>query len=180
MPGIGKILRLVLLYEIHDIDRFPRVQDFASYAAWSNAARNRAANAWAPRGRKSATPTSSGPFRKPPPCSCATTSQGQKHLARLEKKHDTGKALSILAHKLGRAVYYMLKRKSGIRYGACSSGPKGAERVSLAPNWTPWDEPESSVLGMSVPDCVCERQGAHRPCIPEPCAFDWTPALAPE
>ena len=31
VPGIGTILRLVLLYEIHDIARFPRVQDFASY-----------------------------------------------------------------------------------------------------------------------------------------------------
>src|SRR5688572_10513583 len=31
VPGIGKILSLVLLYEIHDIARFPRVQDFASY-----------------------------------------------------------------------------------------------------------------------------------------------------
>ena len=30
VPGIGKILRLVLLYEIHDITRFPRVQDFVS------------------------------------------------------------------------------------------------------------------------------------------------------
>src|SRR5262249_48240878 len=37
--------------------------------------------------------------------------QGQKLLARLEKKHDTGKALSMLAHQLGRAVYFMLKRK---------------------------------------------------------------------
>jgi len=37
--------------------------------------------------------------------------QGQKLLARLEKKHGKGKALSILAHKLGRAVYFMLKRK---------------------------------------------------------------------
>ena len=37
--------------------------------------------------------------------------QGQKLLARLEKKHDKGKVLSILAHKLGRAVYFMLKRK---------------------------------------------------------------------
>jgi hypothetical protein len=35
--------------------------------------------------------------------------EGQKFLARLEKKHDQGKALSILAHQLGRAVYYMLK-----------------------------------------------------------------------
>jgi transposase len=31
VPGIGKILSLVLLYDIHHIDRFPRVQDFASY-----------------------------------------------------------------------------------------------------------------------------------------------------
>ena len=30
VPGIGHILSLVLLYEIHHIDRFPRVQDFAS------------------------------------------------------------------------------------------------------------------------------------------------------
>jgi replication fork clamp-binding protein CrfC len=34
----------------------------------------------------------------------------QKLLSPLEKKHDQGKALSILAHKLGRAVYYILKR----------------------------------------------------------------------
>ena len=33
--------------------------------------------------------------------------EGQKLLARLEKRHGKGKALSILAHKIGRAVYYM-------------------------------------------------------------------------
>jgi hypothetical protein len=38
--------------------------------------------------------------------------QGQRYLARLEKKHDKGKALTILAHKLARAGYYMLKRKT--------------------------------------------------------------------
>src|SRR4029450_6578515 len=31
VPGIGQILALVLLYEIQDITRFPRVQDFVSY-----------------------------------------------------------------------------------------------------------------------------------------------------
>src|SRR5262245_57880929 len=30
VPGIGNILSLVLLDEIHDMDRFPRGQDFAS------------------------------------------------------------------------------------------------------------------------------------------------------
>ena len=34
----------------------------------------------------------------------------QKYLARLEHKHGKGKALTIIAHKLARAVYYMLKR----------------------------------------------------------------------
>ena len=37
--------------------------------------------------------------------------QGQTLLARLEKKHDKGKALRMLAHQLGRAVSFMLKRK---------------------------------------------------------------------
>ena len=32
-------------------------------------------------------------------------------LARLEKKHGKAKALSILAHKIGRAVFFMLARK---------------------------------------------------------------------
>lgn len=32
VPGIGKILSLVILYEIHNIRRFPRPQELASYA----------------------------------------------------------------------------------------------------------------------------------------------------
>jgi hypothetical protein len=36
---------------------------------------------------------------------------GKKYLDRLANKHGKGKALSILAHKTGRAVYFMLKNK---------------------------------------------------------------------
>ena len=32
VPGIGDILALTILYEIHTIDRFPTVQRFSSYA----------------------------------------------------------------------------------------------------------------------------------------------------
>src|SRR5882672_7182014 len=39
VPGIGKILSLVLLYEMHDIERFPRGQDFASYCRLVKCAR---------------------------------------------------------------------------------------------------------------------------------------------
>ena len=32
IPGVGKILALVIFYEIHDINRFPKVSNFISYA----------------------------------------------------------------------------------------------------------------------------------------------------
>jgi hypothetical protein len=34
----------------------------------------------------------------------------KRYKDKLERKHGKAKALSILAHKIGRAVYYMLKR----------------------------------------------------------------------
>jgi len=37
--------------------------------------------------------------------------QGKRYRDRLIKKHGKGKALSILAHRMGRAVYFMLKNK---------------------------------------------------------------------
>jgi hypothetical protein len=36
--------------------------------------------------------------------------EGQQYLARLEKKHGKGKALTILAHRLARTVYHLLTR----------------------------------------------------------------------
>ena len=40
---------------------------------------------------------------------------GQQYLARLENTHGKGKALTILAHKLARAVYDMLKRATAFK-----------------------------------------------------------------
>ena len=41
----------------------------------------------------------------------AKSEQGRTVLKRLERKYGKPKALSVLAHKLGRAVYYMLARR---------------------------------------------------------------------
>jgi len=35
---------------------------------------------------------------------------GKEYFTKLEHKHGKAKALTVLAHKLGRAVYYMLTR----------------------------------------------------------------------
>ena len=37
---------------------------------------------------------------------------GQKFLARLSRKHGKPKALSILAHKIGRITYHLMRRRT--------------------------------------------------------------------
>jgi transposase len=112
VPGIGKILSLVLLYEIHDIARFPRVQDFASYCRLVKCAKESAGKRLGTSGKKIGNAHLKWAFSEAATLFLRNNEPGQKYLARLEKKHDKGKALTILAHKLARAVYYMLKRKT--------------------------------------------------------------------
>ena len=42
VPGIGKMLSLVWRYDIHDLERFPRVQEFASYGRLGTCAKESA------------------------------------------------------------------------------------------------------------------------------------------
>ena len=112
IPGIGKILSLVLLYAIHDIHRFPSVQDFASYARLVKCSKESGGKRLGTSGKKIGNAHLKWTFSEAATLFLRNNPQGQKLLARLEKKHDKGKALSILAHKLGRAVYFMLKRKT--------------------------------------------------------------------
>jgi transposase len=52
VPGIGKILALTILYEIHDITRFDRVQEFASYARLVKCTKQSGGKTSAPAGRR--------------------------------------------------------------------------------------------------------------------------------
>src|ERR671919_1302896 len=52
VPGIGEILSLVLLYEIHDIHRFPRVQDLVSYCRLVKCAKASAGKRYGTSGTK--------------------------------------------------------------------------------------------------------------------------------
>jgi transposase len=112
VPGIGKILSLVLLYEIHDIHRFPSVQDFASYCRLVKCAKESAGKRLGTSGKKIGNAHLKWAFSEAAALFLRNNADGQKYLARLEKKHEKGKALTILAHKLARAVYYMLKGKT--------------------------------------------------------------------
>jgi transposase len=112
VPGIGKILSLVRLYEIHDIDRFPRVQDFASYGRLVKCAKESAGTRLGTSGKKIGNAPLKWAFSEAATLFLRHNPDGQRLLARLEKKHGTGTALTILAHKLARAVYDIRKRKT--------------------------------------------------------------------
>ena len=63
VPGLGKFLALGLLYAMHDIDRFPRVQDFVSYCRFVNVPKNPQTNATAPPVRRLERLSQMGVFR---------------------------------------------------------------------------------------------------------------------
>lgn len=111
VPGIGKILRLVLLDDIHDIARFPRVQDFVSYCRLVKCARESAGKRHGTSGTKIGNAHLKWAFSEAAVLFLRDHPAAQQYLARLEKKHDKGKALTVLAQKLARAVYDMLNHK---------------------------------------------------------------------
>jgi len=109
--GIGPILAMTILYEIHDIQRFPRVQDFASYARLVACPHESAGKRSGSGGRKIGNAHLKWAFSEAAVLYLSRNPQGQAYRNRLARKHGRGKALSILAHKLGRTVYHMLKRQ---------------------------------------------------------------------
>ena len=111
VPGIGKILALVILYEIHDIARFPTVQDFASYARLVKCSKASAGKRLGTSGAKIGNAHLKWAFSEAAVLFLRQNPPAQRFVEQLASKYGKAKALSILAHKLGRAVYYLLKRQ---------------------------------------------------------------------
>lgn len=111
IPGIGKILGLVILYEIEDINRFPTVQDFVSYSRLVKCSKESNGKKYGTSGKKIGNAHLKWAFSEAAALFLKGNEPGKKYLDRLANKHSKGKALSILAHKIGRAVYFMLKNK---------------------------------------------------------------------
>ena len=112
IPGVGKILTLVLLYDIHEIRRFPRVQEFVSYCRLVKCAKESTGIRSGTSGTKIGNADLKWAFSEAAVLFLRNNPAGQKYLARRERRHGKGKALTILAHKLARAVYDLLKRNT--------------------------------------------------------------------
>jgi transposase len=111
IPGVGKILALVLLYEIHQIGRFADVSDFLSYARLVRCVHTSAGKQVGKGSKKIGNAHLKWAFSEAVGLlirSCPAVKAWQQ---RMQKKHGAKKTLGILAAKLGRTVYTMLQRQ---------------------------------------------------------------------
>ena len=111
IPGVGRILGMVMLYEIEDIARFAREQDFSSYCRLVRPEKQSNGKSYGHSGKKIGNAHLRWAFGEAVVLMLKGNPPAQAALQRLASKHGKGKALAILAHRLGRAVYYMLKNQ---------------------------------------------------------------------
>jgi transposase len=111
IPGVGQILALTIIYEIGYIDRFDSVQKFASYALLIKCKAESAGKTYGSQGNKIGNSHLKAAFSQIAVLYLRNNPSATKYLKNLQKRMSKAKALSVLAHKLGRCVYYMLKKK---------------------------------------------------------------------
>jgi transposase len=110
--GIGPILALTIIYEIGDIERFESVQKFASYARLVKCKAESAGKSYGTQGNKIGNAHLKWAFSEAAVLHLRSNKPAQQYLLNLQKRMSKAKALSALAHKLGRCVYFMLKNES--------------------------------------------------------------------
>lgn len=109
--GVGRILGMVILYEIEDIARFPRPQDFSSYCRLVKPAKQSNGKTYGHSGKKIGNAHLRWAFGEAVVMMLKGNEPAKAVLQKLASKHGKGKALAILSHRLGRAVYFMLKNQ---------------------------------------------------------------------
>lgn len=110
IPGVGRILAMTMLYEIHTINRFSTVGQFLSYCRLVKGSHTSAGKSYGSPGNKIGNAHLKWAFSEAVPLLKRCSPAASDFVDRIEKKRGKARAFSYLAVKLGRAVYYMLKR----------------------------------------------------------------------
>ena len=112
IPGIGRILVLTIIYEIGDANRFESVQKFASYARLVKCKAESAGKTYGTQGNKIGNAHLKWAFSEAAVLHLRGNDKAKNYLLTLQKRMSKAKALSALAHKMGRCVYFMLKNET--------------------------------------------------------------------
>ena len=109
VPGIGPVLGLIVLYEIDDIHRFKSVQDFLSYCRLVKGTVASAGKIKGSQGAKIGNGYLKYAFHEAAVLGKRRNPDLKKYYQRLEAKKGKHLANGVLACKLARAVYFMLR-----------------------------------------------------------------------
>jgi transposase len=111
VPGVGKVLALILLYEMHDVQRFDNAGQFLSYARLVRCVHESAGKKLGTGGKKIGNAHLRWAFAEAACLFLRSSERAKKWKQKQAAQRGEGKALAILAAKLGRAVYHMLRKR---------------------------------------------------------------------
>src|SRR5262249_1815900 len=130
------ILALVLLYEMHNVARFEQVGQFLSYARLVRCEHESAGKKLGSSGKKIGNAHLRWAFAKAA-CLCLRASERARQWQQGEQqKHAPAKVVGILAARLARSVYHMLRKQEAFdeeRFWHGQAGavqPEGSSRGS--------------------------------------------------
>ena len=110
IPGVGKVLALVLLYEIHDIARFGSEGQFLSYARLVRCAHESAGKKLSCGGAKIGNAHLRWAFAEAACLFLRSSARAKQWKEKQLKKRSEGRVLAILAARLARAVYHLWRK----------------------------------------------------------------------
>jgi transposase len=111
IPGVGRVLALVLLYETHAWSRFTSVGQFLSYARLVRCLHESAGKRVGSGNNKIGNPHLKWALAEAACQMLRACERARRWKQRYQQKRGPGKAMSVLAAKLGRAVYHMLRKQ---------------------------------------------------------------------
>jgi transposase len=133
IPGVGPVLALVLLYELHDVRRFDTAGQFLSYARLVRCAHESAGKRLGSGGHKIGNAHLRWAFAEAACLFLRASERAKRWKQKQAAKHGEGKALAILAARLGRAVYHLLRKREAFdedRFWGGGRAPTGSSSLS--------------------------------------------------
>ena len=137
IPGVGKVLALVLLYEVHDVHRFASAGQFLSYARLVRCLHESAGKKLGAGGKKIGNAHVRWAFAEAACLFLRSSDRAKQWKQKQAAQRGEGKALAILAARLGRTVYHLLRKGEAFdeaRFwgGPSQPAPTGSSSLSRA------------------------------------------------
>jgi transposase len=110
IPGVGQVLALILLYEIHDIKRFASAGQFLSYSRLVRCPHESDGKVVGSGGQKIGNAQLRWAFGEAACLFLRSSKRAKKWKQKQEKKRGEGKVLAVLAARLARTVYHLWRK----------------------------------------------------------------------